>query len=50
MLHSLLLGAAQALQGRRPEAEVHGDHLHRLLEEQRGVRPGKPSSVIDIPI
>ena len=33
-------GPSQALQGRRPEAQVHGDHLDGVLEEQRGVRPG----------
>ncbi len=35
-----LIGPPQALQEGRHEVEVHCDHLHRLLEEQRGVGAG----------
>ena len=43
LIDYLSSGSAQAFQGRRLEAEVHGDHLDGLLEEQRGVCPGMSS-------
>ena len=37
---SPISGPPDPLPPRRPQAEVHRHHLHRLLEVQRGERPG----------